>query len=158
MATVSRTAETADAHLVLRRELTYLWFVFAVVSINVHLHLGLVGYHEAFTTSASMDPAAVLHVATAIGLFFVVLGIYLHSWPTRELYLVGMVFSALLVLAYADWHALGIVSPLVVDHSVPSGAPAELLVDHLMANPLVMAATVAEVGLVVVFGLLYALE
>lgn len=161
-----------------RRTLLYVAAGLAGFSAIVHLSLGVGGLVEVATgTEHWLLPVGFL--AAALVVVGLLAGMALGTVAPRTAYATGAVLMVLHVVAYADWHAVGLFESTVGleegshdhahddDHSHGDGhahdhshdGPVhEVLLDHLRADLLALSAKMAETGAAIAFVALYVLE
>ena len=145
--------------LISKTLLTEIWFVLAIISIVIHVHLGMAGLTSVFTEGTLSDPLTLFYLAAAIGLLAVIIGAYLHNVPDDVAYLGGFFLSGAMLFAFVDYHALGVFWELMgIEPSASGGAAAGVLVDTLLENPLALVSKVSEAGLFAIFTVLLANE
>jgi hypothetical protein len=161
MATVeSRYDETGITGVAGVEELlTDLWFTLATITGVIHLHMAASEFRAALSGDGSFL-LATLTFGAVVATAGLLVAYELGMAPHEKIYQVGIGLTALLVLAYIDFTALGIVAPLLGAES-PGAREPTLVVGYLYldliveGNILALTSKISEIGLLVTLGTLY---
>jgi len=126
----------------------------ALVSAAIHLWWGVPRLLVYLPIASFADPRPYLFVVSGVAVF---LGASLLALggPPRILYALGIVAMLVYAVGYAAWHLAGHggIVPGVAGYG-HDGHPLGEVVGHLAADPLALAAMVAELGAIACFAVL----
>ena len=134
----------------------------AIAVAGIHLYWGIPRFVAYASVGVMADPRPLAFVLSGHVIAGAVTLVAVRAFDARRIYFPGIVLMVVHLVSYAAWHTIlshgGAGSPDSHTHGSTFAAGILVVVEHLLASPLALAAKSAEFGLLVLLAVLLVAE